>query len=65
MLLKISEIKEMSNERIVANIFFYGITMSGDKGSNQDEESLKRLFKELGNRGVFSDWEQAYGLTKH
>ena len=65
MLLKMSEIKAMGNATIIANIFFYGITMSGNKGSNQDEESLKRLFKELGNRGVFDCWEQAYELTKH
>ena len=64
MLLKVNDLKSWSNERIIANIFFMGVQMSGDKGSKQDEESLKRLYKELGNRGFFSDWEKAYERTK-
>ena len=53
----------MDAEEILANIFYMGVIMSGDKGSNQDEESLKRLYKELGHRGIVDDWESAYERT--
>lgn len=63
MLLKVNEIKRMDAEEILANIFYMGVIMSGDKGSNQDEESLRRLYKELGHRGIVDDWESAYERT--
>lgn len=63
MLLKVNEIKEMSNAEIIAQVFYMGILMSGDNGTNQDEESLKRLYKELGKRNIVPDWEEAYRKT--
>ena len=59
-IVKVKDIKVMTNEDIIANIFYMGILMCNNGGTQADETTLQRYYKELANRGIVQDWEEAY-----
>lgn len=63
MVRKYAEIKKLSNEEIIADIFYLGVACVNDGGTKADEENLRRYYKELANRGVVSDWAKAYEMV--
>lgn len=54
------EIKEMSVTQIIRNIFFYGITMSDDRGTKQEDKELLWHCLELEHRGIVPDGNILY-----
>ena len=61
--MKLNEIKTMTNDAIITTIFWMGIMAANDKTSQQREKRLQALLKELQDRGVIENWENAYAET--
>lgn len=49
---KRSEIKELSNEGLISNFFWYGIQMCNERGTKRDDKELAWRCDELGKRGI-------------
>ena len=62
--MKVSEIRELSNDSIILKIFYMGIVMSGGKQLKKDDEELLRYFKELERRGIIESAEDCAERSK-
>lgn len=59
---KRSEIKELTTESIIANIFYYGIGMSNEDGTKRMDKELAWHCDELARRGVVVDGNYLYEM---
>lgn len=57
---KRNEIKELTTDGIISNIFYYGIEMCNEQGTKQAEKELKWHCEELAKRGIVADGEELY-----
>lgn len=58
--MKVSEIKKLSNEQLLVELFYMGVQMCGGKSLKKDELTLERMCKDCERRGFVKDGEHLY-----
>lgn len=58
------EVKALSNEELIAQMFYYGIACSNEKKpAKSREQAIARVCKELEERGIVEDALKLYERT--